>query len=161
MRLIGQSLALVLVFVLTLGCNESPGPGGASSTGASTSPSSGQAADIAEVEEDYKTWSLPGQVEFSAWASGDNHVNETTYIWGMLGDEKDYLDGDISFVVEQPDGTTVDAATMEKQKLEEPADPNYGATFVPNQRGRHRVAFVVTLDDKKQERRGGLIFDVD
>ena len=93
------------------------------------------------AEEDFKTWSLGEQVEFSAWASGDNHVGETTYIWGNLGKNNDYHDGVISFIVTKPDGSTVGAIQMEKQELEEAGDPNYGNTVTLEQVGRHRVSF--------------------
>jgi len=50
----------------------------------------------------------------------------------MLGDEENYVDGDILFVIEQPDGTTIDTATMEKKNLKSQLIQTTAPLLCPN-----------------------------
>jgi hypothetical protein len=158
---------LLLPLALALGCSETQAPTHDADTAAPAPPAPGVAAPSvnstaspAETEDDHKTWSL-GSTKLSGWASGDNHPGETTYIWGHLANDDGYVDGKISCVVQQPDGTTLDAIVMEKHKIEEGGDPNYGATLTPTQKGRHRVSFTVTPAGASEQQVSGLVFDVE
>ena len=157
-------LSLLLALVLQLGCEQPPMENDPTA-GSRPTPAPAEAVDhgtpVADAEDDYKTWSLGEQVEFSAWASGDNRVGETTYLWGNLVNNNDYVEGDISFEITTPDGSKTESMPLEKQELESAGDPNYGNTFTPKQAGRHRVSFRVTPNGQQEQQLGGLVFDVE
>lgn len=128
-----------------------------------SSPSNNEPPAHGTGKDEYtKYLTLSNEMNFSAWASGDNRVGKTTYVWATLTTESDYQDGKILFQIEQPDGTTTEWAALESSEIEEPGDPNFGITFTPEQAGRHRISFQVTPTGEGHSEKlvTGVIFDV-
>ncbi|MBD2034119.1 hypothetical protein H6F76_03525 [Leptolyngbya sp. FACHB-321] len=98
-------------------------------------------------------WILSNGVEVSAWASGNNHAARKTYLWAIVGLNDDYITLEmIEYQIVQPNvfgdnrtGTFTTWQPLTTNQVEENGDPNFGTTFIPENKGCHKVTIKLKL----------------